>query len=360
MLRLTLLILSLFSFVFAVFGASEAGVAEHPAKVSGVAAPVAEPDSPNLATVMAFLKSGDVVLRVGDLQLTWGELQPQVVPMLKEQAKGSDDELGQKLQTMLQRLALRGLYLQEARAQGIAISAEEKERSERELEASLSGNKEGVTKDSFIRQFPSGPSTLLKLNYEDAQKIVKLGNELISKITVSEQEITQGITLARSLQDSLKQQNDIKRKAILQLLKDPLIHSDAGFAKLAREYSEGVEAKQGGVLNLNFRRKELAEVNAIETFELQPGQTSGLYETDTAFRIMRVLKKIPAEKPEEEERLQMAQILFKKIPVSSEMNRDEIRSKILLEKQKAARDLFGRKLQKKHPVECILFPKGLW
>jgi len=351
MLRYPLVFICVFTLMIGVCAAEEAEQ------------PVATEDAPSLAAIIAFLKPADVVLRVGDMQSTWGELQPQVIPMLKPQGAevgGDGDELSQKLQAMLQRIALRGLYLLETRAQGVTVSAEEKERSERELEASLSGNPDGITRDSFIEQFASGSSTLLKLNYDDALKIVKLGNEMLAKITVSEQEVTRGMAMAAGLREPLKQQNAMRRQAILELMKDASIHTDEGFAKLAREYSEGVEARRGGELNFNFRRKELAEVNAVERFDLQPGQTSGLYETDTAFRIMRVLKSIPAEKPEDGERLRMAQILFKKIPVSAEIDREDIKAKILLEKQNAARDLFGRKLQEKYPIECVLFPKGLW
>lgn len=313
----------------------------------------------NPALLMALLKPGDVVLRVGDMTLSWGEVRTQALRLVAQNKDDAEQSM-QRLQLMFQRLAQRGLYLQEAQARGIVPTPEEKEAYERELEQSLAGNKQGVSKESFIKQFASGSSTLLKLNYEDALKVVKLGNQLLSEVSVTEQEVAQGMAIAKAMQASLRKQNDTKRQGVLAILKDPALQNDEGFASLAREYSEGVEAKQGGELNLNFRRKELAEVNQIDKFDLQPGQTSGLYETDTAFRIVRVLKSIPPEKAGDEERIRVAQLLFKKIPVQADLSREEIRGKILLEKQKKAREQQGRDLQQKYPVQCVLFPDGLW
>ena len=113
-------------------------------------------------------------------------------------------------------------------------------------------------------------------------------------------------------------------------------------------------------MNLNFRREDLAEVNGLDKFDLKPGETSGLYETDTAFRIIRVLKAIPPEKAGEVERLRVAQMLFKKLPVSTNITRDSVKKVISVEKQKKEREQIGRSLQQKFPVKSIFFPKGLW
>ena len=51
-----------------------------------------------------------------------------------------------------------------------------------------------------------------------------------------------------------------------KLAQDPDLQTNEGFKKLAKEYSEGVEAEWGGDLKYDFTHEELAEVNEIKEF----------------------------------------------------------------------------------------------
>ncbi|MDY0176583.1 MAG: peptidylprolyl isomerase [Lentisphaeria bacterium] len=316
--------------------------------------------TPSPALLMAYLKPADTVLEVGDMRLSWREFQPLAQRIMGQGQSDNPREAVKQLQQTLQRIALRGLYLQEARSLGIELSEEEKKIQEENLAAGLQGNTEGLSKEEFIKQFSETQSSLLKLNYEDAQKVVKLGDEMLKEISISDAELRPVIAMEKSLQNSFRKQNEARRKALAELLQDPRSHTDAGFAAIAREHSEGSEARLGGKLDYKFLPGDLAEVNQIESFPWQPGETSDLLETDTAFRVMRVLEKLPAEKPGEPQRLIVAQWLFKKFEVKEELDLAELRQRLLLEKQKKTMEFLGQKLQSKYAVKSPFFPEGLF
>ncbi|NMA42917.1 MAG: peptidylprolyl isomerase [Oligosphaeraceae bacterium] len=323
-------------------------------------ATAASATKPNPALLMAYLRPTDAVLEVGDMRLTWQEFQP-LARRIMGQNQAGDPNIGiEQLQKTLQRIALRGLYLQEARSRGIELSEEEKKNQEANLAAGLQGNKQGLSKDEFIKQFSENESTLMTLNYADAQKVVKLGDEVFKDIDVSDNELKLMVAMEKSMQASFRKQNEARRKAVLELLQEPRARTDEGFAAIAREYSEGAEAGAGGKLDYKFLREDLAEVNQIKEFNVQLGETSGLLETDTAFRVMRVLEKIPAENPDEPERLIVAQWLFKKSEEKEDIDIPELRERLLLRKKQKAMEQFGESLQSKYPVKCPLFPEGLF
>jgi len=310
--------------------------------------------------MMAFMKPDTIVMRVGSMTLTWQELQPLARQFTQQGPGESANDPTTILRTLLQRIALRGLYLQEANARDIRVSDEQRKLNDELLEQGLRNNNQGVTKNDIKKTFATDQSTLTQLTEEDAQRVVTLGNQLIADTKVSEQELDQQLRATKAVRDALAKQNDITRAHILELLKKTECQTDEGFARIAKEHSEGVEAKNGGVMNYAFLPGELAEVNHLQHFDLKPGQTSGLLETPTAFRVMRVLSTIPPKNVGDPERLRVAQWLFKKYPEDDEHNREEMRAQLLLVKQKKAVADVGKALRQKFSVSCIFFPDGLW
>jgi parvulin-like peptidyl-prolyl isomerase len=67
-------------------------------------------------------------------------------------------------------------------------------------------------------------------------------------------------------------------------------HSGVDFAELARKYSRGPEAREGGVLGF-FKHKELRPELEEPAFKLQPGEVSGLIKSTEGFHILRVLER---------------------------------------------------------------------
>lgn len=326
-----------------------------------LAAPAPASDKqPDLAMMMAFMKPDTIVMRVGTMTLSWQELQPLTKQFTQPNSNAPANDSTAVLRSLLQRMALRGLYLQEAIALDIRVSDEQRKANDELLEQGLRDNAKGITKDDIKKSFSTDHSTLTKLTENDAQRVVTYGNQFLAEITVSDDDITRQLMATKAVREALAKQNDVTRTQILELLKNPDSQTDEGFARLAKEHSEGIEAKNGGVMNYDFLPSELAKVNQLEHFDLKPGQTSGLLETPTAFRIMRVLSAVPPKNEGDPERFRVAQWLFRKLPEDDGTSREQIRAELLLAKQKLAVAEIGKTLQKKYPVTCIFFPDGLW
>jgi len=311
---------------------------------------------------MAGMQKQDVALQVGSMSLTWEELQPLVKksPIAEsENAKTAEENYEQQVRALLRRLAIRGLLLQEARARGLTVTEEEKQANLHELQQGLADNSYGISPEKFLSKFSTSESTLLALTADDAQKVVKFGNQLFALITIEDAEIDQQRRRDQGLRNLLKKQNEQRRQQLRDLLEDPEIKTDDGFASIACRSSEGAEARQGGELNMLFTREELANINHLPDFTLAPGQTSGILETPTAFRIMRVLAEVPPEKEGAQPRLRVAQLLFMKFP-EDDITVEETRQKLLLEKKKQFLDTAGRALCHRYPVSTPIFPQGLW
>lgn len=316
--------------------------------------------APDIGMLMAYMKPDTVILQVGAMTLTWQELKPLTLPFTQSKPGEATPDPAPALRELLQRLALRGLYLHEVNAQNIQVSAEQRKANDELLEQGLRANPQGVSADDVKKAFAKDKSTLLVLTEEDAQRVVTFGNQFLDEITVSDEEIKLLMEATKAVRESLAKQNETTRTLILDLLKDPESQTDAGFARLAREHSEGIEAKDGGLMDYAFLPSDLARVNHLECFDLKPGQTSGLLETPTAFRVIRVLAVVQPQKPGEPERLRAAQWLFRKFPEDEESSREEIRARVTLAKQQQAVADIGKALQHKYPVSCIFFPEGLW
>lgn len=320
----------------------------------------AKDNVPDLAMMIAFMKPDTEVLRVGDMALRWQELQPLVKEMLQPQRKTSSEDQTLKLRKLLQRMALRGLYLLEVNARSVQVSEDERKANDELLEQGMQSNTSQISTEEVKKTFATDKSSLLNLTEEDAQRIVTFGTQFLDEISVSDDEIAQQMTATKAFRDILARQNDATRTLAQDLLKDPASQTDEGFARLAREHSEGIEAKNGGILAYDFSASELAEVNHLSQFELKPGQTSGLLETPSAFRVMRVLSAVPPKEPGAPGRLRVAQWLFKKHPEDEDSRRAEIRAQLLVAKQQRAVVDIGRSLQEKYGVTCVFFPDGLW
>ena len=95
---------------------------------------------------------------------------------------------------------------------------------------------------------------------------------------------------------NIEKQNNIRREQVKALRQDPEITTAEGFAKCAKEYSEGVEGDKGGELDYDFTREELADNLDLKSFDWKVGETTPLLESSSSYRIMRVLRELPVEK----------------------------------------------------------------
>ena len=298
----------------------------------------------DIAALAMFLKPTSAVLRVGTMEVTWKELQPWFKQL---QAKSqqtpqdvSQEDMQKALRNHLVQLASRGLFLQEAKAMKLVVTEDDRKNYEAELASLLKAR--GQSKTEYMRSFSPVTSTLSRLTFDDTLLLIKLDKYYLT-----------------SLNANIEKQNDARRDQVEALRKEPEITTAEGFAKLAKAYSEGVEGDNGGELNYDFTRQELADNLDLEKFEWTVGETTPLLETDSCYRIIRVLRDVPPAKEGEPPRLRIAQILFAKL--ATEPTTDEyIRMKYLPNKKRAVLSDYAAKLSRKYPVSSVFFPNGLF
>ena len=322
---------------------------------------------PNVLETLVLLSPSTVILEVGEMKLTKRDVQPLLRQLARRKLKSPQGEASpteirqtnKRLREHLERVAQRGLFLLEARAQHLQVTDEERVRYEAELEAALKASPRGVTKEQFLKSFAKGDSTLTRLNYHDALLLQKLGAQRQANLTVTDDEMKQMTAYLAASNQMMKHHNDGKRQNLEGARKEAKINTDAGFADIARDISEGTEAKDGGTLDYDFLRSELAEVNELKAFPYQVGETTPVLETSSCFRIMRVLRELPPKTGEKEPRYRCAQILVGKVPVRDLTDTKAIREEILVKKRKHDLRVYAIELSAKYPVRSVLFPAGV-
>lgn len=322
---------------------------------------------PNVLETLVLLSPSAVILEVGEMKLTKRDVQPLLRQLARRKQNSPQGETppseirqtNKRIREHLERAAQRGLFLLEARAQQLQVSDEERTRYEAELEAALKASGRGVTKEQFLKSFSKGDSTLAQLNYHDTLLLQKLGAQRLANLAVTDTEMKQMTAYLGTVNQTLKRHNDGKRQNLEGARKEAHINTDAGFADIAREISEGTEAKRGGELDYDFLRSELAEVNELKEFPYQVGETTPVLETSSCFRIMRVLRELPPKAGEREPRYRCAQILAGKVPVRDLTDTKAIREDILVRKKKHGLLVYAIELSAKYPVRSVLFPSGV-
>ena len=331
-----------------------------------VATPQMESE-PNVLETLALLGPSTVILEVGNLKLTKREVQPLLrslaqrkLTMLEEETSSSaSNQVNRLFREHLEKTVQRGLFLLEAQAQNLQVTDEERRHYEAELETSLQASGQGITKEQFLKSFIQGNSTLTQLNYHDALRLQKLGALRQAKLTVTDAEMKQMTAYLTATNQMIQRLNDSKRENLEGARQEAKINTDAGFADIAREISEGIEAKNGGKLDYDFLRFELAEINELKTFPYQVGETTPVLETSSCFRLMRVLRELPPKAGEQEPRYRCAQILVGKAQVRDLSDTQAIRQEILIKKMKHDLLVYAVELSAKYPVRSVLFPQGI-
>jgi peptidyl-prolyl cis-trans isomerase SurA len=164
--------------------------------------------------------------------------------------------------------------------------------SEDEMKAVLA--KDGITLSAYRRRLQ-----------DDIGKMRLINREIKSKIVLKEEEVR------KNYQDNLTRFTDPAEVKIQQIFfgfpqwatqeqvasirKDALAileraHRGEDFADLARKYSQGAKAREGGVLGF-FKHKELRRELEEAAFKLQTGEVSGLIKTPEGLHILRVLER---------------------------------------------------------------------
>ena len=252
----------------------------------------------NLSELLAFMKPSDVVLQVGDSKMTWREFFPMYQMIRARLPKVQDSSfaaaLENNLRQMLTNIAMRGLFLHEFDARGLKLSKEDRERLEEKVLENLSLSERPQSLADF-KGSHDHPSTLAYPNYEDILKMLRIGEVFSEKIEVTDKHVDAYISVRKQMDAVNIRMNKDQRGIVEKYQEDPRILSDKGFAQMARELSEGEEALNGGVVPVLFTRQELADANGVERFDYKQGETTPVFETESCYRIMRVLEVLPPE-----------------------------------------------------------------
>ena len=316
---------------------------------------------PDITSMMMFLKPESVVMKVGDMDVKWSEIQPWI-RLQQQKAQRNNQTLDSKdllktLRAYLIQLASRGLFLQEAKSLGLTVTEENKKDFEHELEQILKLRKQD--KAEYMRRFDVPVSRLVKLSFDDTLLVIKLDKEKFKDLELTEQEKAVCRQYLSTINNNVKKQNEQHRSSLAKLADDPEIKTDDGFAKNAKEISEGTESARGGELDYDFERDELAKALELPAFDWKVGETTPMLESSSCYRIMRVLREVPPEKEGDKPKIRVAQILIGKL-ATQPTDDEALRVKFLPNKKKNMLAAYAQELSKKYPVTTVFFPNGLW
>ena len=343
-----------------------APAAEPPAAVAKPQPPPPPPVPPeeqdvDITSMMMFLKPDSVVMKVGSMDVKWSEVQPWIRFQQQKAQRNNQvldsKELLKNLRAYLVQLASRGLFLQEAKALGLTVTEENKKDYEHELEQILKLRKQN--KEEYMRRFDVPVSRLSRLSFEDTLLVIKLDKEKFKDLALTEQEKAVCRQYLNTINNNVNKQNEQRRQNLAKLADDPEMKTDDGFAKNAKEVSEGTESARGGELDYDFERDELAKALELPAFEWKIGETTPMLESSSCYRIMRVLREVPAEKEGGKPKIRVAQILIGKL-ATQPTDDETLRVKFLPNKKKNMLAAYAQELSKKYPVTTVFFPNGLW
>jgi peptidyl-prolyl cis-trans isomerase SurA len=164
--------------------------------------------------------------------------------------------------------------------------------TENELKMALA--KEGLTYPAYRRRIRDDIGKMRLINREIKSKIVIKEEDLrnrykenITRFTEPTEVKVQQIFFPVPALVTEKEIAAVRKKAQSILER---AHRGEDFAELARKYSQGPEAREGGVLGF-FKHKELRPELEEPAFKLRPGEVSGLIQSTEGFHILRVLER---------------------------------------------------------------------
>ncbi|MBQ2334792.1 MAG: peptidylprolyl isomerase, partial [Victivallales bacterium] len=214
-------------------------------------------------------------------------------------------------------------------------------------------------KDEYMRRFDVTVSRLSRMSLDDTLLVIKLDKEKFKDLALTDQEKAVCRQYLNTINNNVKRQNELHQQALAKLAEDPEVKTDEGFAKNAKEVSEGTESARGGELDYDFDRDELAQALELQSFDWKVGETTPLLESSSSYRIMRVLRELPVEKEGDKPKIRVAQILIGKL-ATQPTDDEALRVKFLPNKKKNMLAAYAQELSKKYPVTTVFFPNGLW
>lgn len=261
------------------------------------------------------------VITLSELELANAQFEN---PLFKElSVEPSNLPKAPQLQETLRILIEKKLQLQAARKRGIIVGQEELQQVLGEIKT-----KQGITNDATLQRLLAKENLTLSdytQELKDQLTILKLINrEIRSSVVLQEEEVNtyyrahpeqfrlpERIHLAQVLLSLPKNPEDHEIQNLeeqAKKIRDELLNG-ADFGSIAKKYSNGSEANQGGDLGY-FKKGELIEEIDRTVFSLQVGEISPVVRSPLGLHIFKLLEKktteiVPYEKVKDqvEERL---------------------------------------------------------
>ncbi|MCQ2403766.1 MAG: peptidyl-prolyl cis-trans isomerase [Lentisphaeria bacterium] len=317
-------------------------------------------------TGMRELPATSLAFCLDKLSVTWGELQDyfKLNGIFAKAALGPEvpgefllnglDEVQQKKAKKSLKVLLRSqILLKKAKEDMGEVTDEERKAFGERWELTHKDRSFA----EYLSQFPEKTKHRLQLNRGEMYLLLKYTDKLLENVEVPAGILAEQKQKARQMHSAFAIQEAQRKKDFEQLARRPEINTDEGFAALAKEFSEGVDADKGGVLDELLTRNELSEMNFDQPFTTQLGETSPLIETPTGFRFIRVLEVVAPEQKGGEERLKIAQIFLPKYELDGVPTEDEVEIMVTnYFKEKALSEKLEEFLEQSH-FECPLFPE---
>lgn len=245
-----------------------------------------------------------IVVIVNNEIITQREIDRVLMPIYEQyQALYYGDELVKKLdearKKVIEQLIEDRLILSEAKKLNIEVD-------ERDVEARLADVKKRFSSKEEFEHVLSGQGLALKdLTTRYREQMMTRGlidRKVGSKVTVSPVEINryydehmnefiqpEGITLRNIL---IRPKKDLAPEKALDLANEILrrIQEGGDFALLAKEYSEGPNASEGGLMGYVKKGDLLPEIESV-VFNLKDGELSGIIQTSLGYHIFKVEEK---------------------------------------------------------------------
>ncbi|MGN0866884.1 MAG: hypothetical protein ACI4SG_04320 [Oligosphaeraceae bacterium] len=289
-------------------------------------------DSSLTATGMAILSGRDVALRLFDQEYTYSEIldyfQRLQNAAVRNKNRSSQGDLPFEENTRQQKQCLqllRGIIQQKVLLQEAREKCEPPTEADRHrLSLRWTETNPGKTLDDYLARFSESPVSSLQISRTDALLLLKYLDSHLADVQVPPEMVEDGKKRLQDLRNFFQQEMAKRLEEFKAIAKMDGFQTDEGFCLLAKNFSEGAESVQGGVFSTPMTRQEITDCNWGQPFTLVKGQSSGLIETPTSYRYIRVLEEYPPQQAGGEETLKVAQILLAKrepegIPTEEEL-----------------------------------------
>lgn len=315
--------------------------------------------SPGESVVMAKLSDDDMAVSLNGEAVTWGELREMLPDEVKVSLSDGEAGVENTVLSYLRQMLLRGCLKQDAVRQGYSITPEERGRFIQKLKKDLEVSGKGVTVEEYLKNFDRQDTmSWCRMSVNELMMVARLAEDVSKEVEVSEEDVRRQYEELNRMNEAAERKNDELRRDFDFITNDVRMETDDGFKAIARDYSDGAEAVRGGVVSAKFTRAELAEELGMESFDLAKGQNTGMIETPTAIRIVRVMDVIAPSGEGGVEQLKVAQILFRKEEVLKDVPEAIVRNAILENKRNQEFNKYADRLFRNSRIQCPLFPEA--